>query len=646
MNHRISRRDLLQFAGGSALGLLLSPLPWKLLDDSAIWTQNWPWNAEPLRGPVSNLLTTCSLCPSGCGLRFRCVSGSPISTHGIPGHPASHGTLCPAGLLAHHLRYHPQRISRPVRLAAGAPFVEATPLTTEEAFNAIGERLRSSKSTVVLDARPDRAASEVLKQLARTLANATYVPEHTERERTIRAMASAFDQPVKISFDLSSVRTILSVRAPLIDGWHSPDRAAAIFDRRAGTGSPLFIIHVDSTPSRTAEVADEWVKVHPGSEMAFVLGIIGALLDEGLTAPETRQRARDFAELRSALAPVSREWISAQCGITADKLHVIARRLATQGPSLALADGQPDPSGRSSALHAAVACLNLLTGSYRHRAPVRAYRGSNTESAPSLDAISDGSVDVFLADESISGSTSTEHLLAQKGSRNCLLISLSPFVVPHAAFEQIVLPAPAFGEMLTDVPGVSDDGRETLSVTIPAFRSQEGTFNTVDLCAALLRAVAGTADASPSTEELIKDRIASVLKAGKGHVFKSSDGTIVPIGSLSSSEELWTELTAGGAWSGDQPTQRPTGSFRLMRSARPALELCEQERRDSRSRFTHDEQSAPPAPARIVDPILQGTTVISPLISKLREESGLRPFHPEAFDQASSSPVSVKPSKA
>ena len=42
MNSRISRRDVLKLAGGAGLGILLSPLPWKLLDDSAIWTQNWP----------------------------------------------------------------------------------------------------------------------------------------------------------------------------------------------------------------------------------------------------------------------------------------------------------------------------------------------------------------------------------------------------------------------------------------------------------------------------------------------------------------------------------------------------------------------------------------------------------------------------
>ena len=39
MGLRFTRRDVLFAATGSAAGLALSPVPWKLLGDSAIWTQ-------------------------------------------------------------------------------------------------------------------------------------------------------------------------------------------------------------------------------------------------------------------------------------------------------------------------------------------------------------------------------------------------------------------------------------------------------------------------------------------------------------------------------------------------------------------------------------------------------------------------------
>ena len=36
----LTRRSLLKFMGGAVAGAVLSPLPWKLLDDASIWTQN------------------------------------------------------------------------------------------------------------------------------------------------------------------------------------------------------------------------------------------------------------------------------------------------------------------------------------------------------------------------------------------------------------------------------------------------------------------------------------------------------------------------------------------------------------------------------------------------------------------------------
>ncbi len=47
---KFGRRAFLQFAAGAVGGTLLSPLPWKLADDSAIWSQNWSWRPSPKRG--------------------------------------------------------------------------------------------------------------------------------------------------------------------------------------------------------------------------------------------------------------------------------------------------------------------------------------------------------------------------------------------------------------------------------------------------------------------------------------------------------------------------------------------------------------------------------------------------------------------
>ena len=39
----LNRRNFIKLLVGGAVGINLTPLPWKLTDDIAIWTQNWSW---------------------------------------------------------------------------------------------------------------------------------------------------------------------------------------------------------------------------------------------------------------------------------------------------------------------------------------------------------------------------------------------------------------------------------------------------------------------------------------------------------------------------------------------------------------------------------------------------------------------------
>ena len=70
---KIDRRSFLSFVIGGAAGTALSPLPWKLIDDSSIWSQNWAWTPVPEKGEITYVNSTCTLCPGGCGITVRKV---------------------------------------------------------------------------------------------------------------------------------------------------------------------------------------------------------------------------------------------------------------------------------------------------------------------------------------------------------------------------------------------------------------------------------------------------------------------------------------------------------------------------------------------------------------------------------------------
>ena len=68
-----NRRNFIKLIVGGAAGVSLTPLPWKLADDSTIWTQNWPWVPVPAEGAFSHFKTHCRLCRGGCGIEVRKV---------------------------------------------------------------------------------------------------------------------------------------------------------------------------------------------------------------------------------------------------------------------------------------------------------------------------------------------------------------------------------------------------------------------------------------------------------------------------------------------------------------------------------------------------------------------------------------------
>ncbi|HDL90019.1 MAG TPA: molybdopterin oxidoreductase, partial [Thermodesulforhabdus norvegica] len=72
---KVGRRAFIGFVAGAVGGTLLSPLPWKLADDIAIWTQNWSWRPSPERGHRAAKKTICTLCGGGCPIEVDFIDG-------------------------------------------------------------------------------------------------------------------------------------------------------------------------------------------------------------------------------------------------------------------------------------------------------------------------------------------------------------------------------------------------------------------------------------------------------------------------------------------------------------------------------------------------------------------------------------------
>src|ERR1035438_6077022 len=236
-----SRRDIFKFAGGAVAGAFFTPAPWRLLTDTALWSENWPGIPRPARGEIRAKFTNCALCPAGCAVRARCVGEQPVSLVG------GRGGLCPFGLAAHHLPYHPARLKQ-------GPIGEATTAV------ATGAAKCAAGGIAVLDLNPGRTVSWTYRRAMASL----------------KGLYLAAESPA-VAYDLSATKTVLSIGAPLLDGWGTPANVVAARQN-------FRLIQAEAVESRTAVLADEWIPLAPGTERAFAQEILGALQGERTSA--------------------------------------------------------------------------------------------------------------------------------------------------------------------------------------------------------------------------------------------------------------------------------------------------------------------------------------------------------------------------
>src|SRR3954453_2047367 len=211
-----TRRAAVSMIAGAGVGAFFTPAPWKLLRDSALWSQDWPGVPHPLTGEVKEKTGICTLCPAGCAVKARCVGDQPI---GIAG---AGGGLWALAVTAHQLPYSPDRVGKGPVKEAGAAVA------------------RVDGGVAVLDLRPGRAASGAYRNM-----DALYLAPRVPA----------------VAMNLGAAKTVVSVGAPLLDGWIAP---AEVWKVREG----FKLVQIERELSRTAALADEWLQEADPAEVA------------------------------------------------------------------------------------------------------------------------------------------------------------------------------------------------------------------------------------------------------------------------------------------------------------------------------------------------------------------------------------------
>lgn len=591
---KLSRRDVLFGLGGSAVGAALTPVPWKLLDDVSIWTQRRAALPLPPRGPVAHRAAACTLCPGACALRVRTVGARPVSVAPAAGHPLGTGA-CAIGLTLHHLAYHPLRLASPMRREGG----RLVPVDRDAAVAAVAaaaaECRSAGRSVMVVDRRPGRVVSAAWREWLATLPSGIHASPSGE-DATLAVLAESAGTP--FGLDLERTKTIVSFGAPILGGWGRPGRVLAA---RRG----LRVVQVEAWRSPGAALADQWVAIEPGSEGSLALGLAREV---AAAAP-----GRLPAEALAALAPFTPDRVGARAGLEPARVAALARTLVEGGPVVVVGGGEPGggPLGRD--VERAIALLNVALGSVGAPGGFLARRSlPGVSPAPArLEDVAAGSVGLVLLDAADDGRALPWVSVARTLAPDALVVSLSPFDAGLASHASLLVPAPAPLEALDETLPAADDAAATWALAPAALSAPEGATDAVTLVQKLA-AAGGRAVTGDSLEARLEARAAALLAAGRGRFLARGERAWTDAAPADASA-AWTTLVEGGLWI-DGPAPAVAAAAPPLPSPAALAEWAE------------------PSPAgnglALVAFAARGTagsTPVSPLLTKLYQETELRP---------------------
>jgi menaquinone reductase, molybdopterin-binding-like subunit len=590
---KLSRRCFLSFVVGGAAGTALSPLPWKLMDDVSIWSQNWPWTPVPPDGKCTYAQSTCTLCPGGCGISVRKIDKRAVKIEGTKGHPINDGGICLLGLSGLQLLYGPTRIQTPLKRAGERGEGRWTAISWRQAIAEVAAKLgelRSQGKPQSLACIADREEGTVAQLLSRFMQ--AYGSPNFFRMPSIRDAYEAaifLNQGVvgSAAVDVAHADFILSFGSALLDGYGSPVhmfRANSRLKEIHGT-----LVQIEPRLSNTAAKADQWLAIKPGGEADLALAMAGVIISRGAYNKDfVANKIEGFnAFARMVQDKYTPESATAKTGIDYAVIAETAMKFAAAKKPLALygkGKGQV-PGSLKEVL--AVQALNALVGNINAPGGVQAMAaydyinwpdmetdavaaaglqtprldGAGTEKYPHaryllhrLPAAAEGIEALLVAESNPSYSLSGTQAVREAFDKIPFVVSFSSFMDETANNADLILPNHHYLERFEDVP-------VSAGITRP----------TVGLCQPVVAPLYQT--------QHLGDSILQIAKALKGSVATAFPWPDYETCLKTTLRDQWQTLNSKGVWEGAgasaQKFETASGKFVLLDNATGAIFMAD-----------------------------------------------------------------------
>lgn len=325
--------------------------------------------------------STCPYCGVGCGVIIESRGSQITGVRGDPDHPANFGRLCTKGSTLHLTAAaevtQQARLLQPMLRANRGEALQA--LGWDAAISLASERFANIIETHGPDAVGFYVSGQLLTEdyyvfnkLAKGLIGTNNIDTNS---RLCMSSAVAgykktlgMDAPPACYDDVNHAGTIFIVGSNT--AYAHPVLFRRIEDARRANPA-LKIVVVDPRRTDTAEIADLFLPIQPGTDVMLFNGMLHLMLWEGWTDPAyMAAHTSGFDELKATLRDYTPDLVAQTCGISKDDLVCAARLFAgiapdhagLRTPTLSLYCQGLNQSSSGTAKNAALINLHLATG--------------------------------------------------------------------------------------------------------------------------------------------------------------------------------------------------------------------------------------------------------------------------------------------
>jgi thiosulfate reductase/polysulfide reductase chain A len=278
--------------------------------------------------------TYCGLCHPRCGLLLEMEGDKAVRVRGDKDDPVTRGMICPrAQLMVDHL-YHPERINYPLKRKGERGSGQWQRVGWDEALDDVASKLDNLRSKFGAETLAfTHGTKRTYHWDERRFNNLFGTPNICGANNVCMCPSQAVEYATYGGFSWGDIR---QTRCVVLWGMGPSQSNTGLFGQimmAKKRGARLIVI--DPRRIREAEMADLWLPIRPGTDVALMLGWLKILIEEGLYDREFVEKwTVGFEDLKKAVAPYHTERVAEITWLTPQQVKDSVHMYMANRPSM------------------------------------------------------------------------------------------------------------------------------------------------------------------------------------------------------------------------------------------------------------------------------------------------------------------------